>query len=156
MYTVFNVKENFSTIYKKHVPQSPRGNKCLSSWKKSQKKEPHDHSYPPHLFHVSLNRNTADSVIKREEKTEREVKKGGGAPRNSERGKGGGRDPVKTTAKNHRTLPIHYLYGLSSILSSMYSAVIQGCSINPVMTKRVKHSKETRRHMHGRLCWIIT
>ncbi len=54
---------------------------------------------------LCLNRNIADSVIKREEKTER-GKEGGVASRNSGRGKGGGREPVKTTAKNRRPLPI--------------------------------------------------
>jgi hypothetical protein len=62
-------------------------------------------------------------------------------------------DDSKKSSDSSNTLRLrsfHY-----SLFQSDYSAAIQGCSINPVMTKRVKH-RETRRHMQGRLCRNIT
>ncbi len=66
---------------------------------KSQKKSPALIHIRPTSLHVSLNRNTADSVIKREEKTKREVKKGGGHPGIQEEVKEGGESQFRRQQK---------------------------------------------------------
>ncbi len=102
MYTVFNVKENFSTIYQKHVPQSQLGNVTFLHGTKKYKKEPH-----PHIRFVGISYTPAPPLSrqlighKERRNTKREIKMGAHSGRHieEEEGEEGGDSQLRRQQK---------------------------------------------------------